>query len=93
MYLQKYPKMLKERIEHGIASAQANIKYFRVLDHLEEAYMMPKYDYFTQVSEVVEILDTEQSGSYGLAKIACFQTYIKDHFVHRNLSTSETSVK
>ena len=67
--------MQKERIEPGIASAQANIKYFGVLDHLEEAYMMPKYDYFTQVSEVVEILDTEQSGSYGLAKIACFQTY------------------
>lgn len=47
-------------IEHRITFAQANIEYIRVLDHLEEAYPMPKLFYFVQISEMTNILDTKQ---------------------------------
>ena len=82
-----------KQIKHGIAFIPANIKCFWELDHLEEAYRIVKQLYFTLIPEVVKIPDSKHSWMHSLFKSCCLQMCIKDHFVCRIPSTSETSVK
>ena len=87
------PKSWIQSIKHEMASVKTNIKYIWVVDHLEEAYCMATQLYFTSIPELVKILDSKHFWMHSLFKSCCLQMCIKDHFVCRIPSTSETSVK
>jgi hypothetical protein len=76
-----------------MAFAQSEIRYFGGLEHVQGVFLMAKQLYFTQVSEVDEILYTNWSVMYMWKQQLLNKPCIQECFESRILTTSGIGVK